>query len=188
MELTRSLVEAKAEEYAAEEPLYAVEAEQIDGFSEAISSGTFGWRDAEWVVQWYYRRYLGAFPNERRRAVEAAYGENDYEAVRDALGAASQADGPTEGLDYLTTLAGVDVPVASAFLMFLDPEANIVVGDREWSVLVTADELPEPVPEPLQASDYETYLATCRALGDRFDCSMWTLYRALWRLWKDVNA
>jgi hypothetical protein len=185
MELTGSLVASKAEEYAEEEPLYAVEAEQIDGLPDALAAGEFGWRDAEWVVQWYYRRSLGAFPNDRRRAREDAYGANGYEAVRAAIRAASVAGPAVEQLEALTALAGVDVPVASAFLMFLDPERNIVVGDREWAVLQRAGELDEPVPEPITTADYEAYLGVCRALGDRFDCSMWTLYRALWRLWKD---
>jgi hypothetical protein len=187
MELSRALVESKADEYAAEEPLYAVEAEAVETLPHALATGNFGWRDAEWVVQWYYRRYLGAFPNDRRRDREDAYGENGYEAVRDALSAAGEADTATEGIDHLTALSGVDVPVASAFLMFLDPETNIVVGDREWTMLQGAGELDGGPPDPVTTADYGTYLSVCRGLGDRFDCSMWTLYRALWRRWKDEH-
>lgn len=184
MALTRDLVEAKAEEYAAEEPLYAVEVEQIETLSDAVVAGDYGWRDAEWVVQWYYRRYLGAFPDRRRRGLEAAYAENDFEAVRDALEAARSADEPLEAVAPLTGLSGVGVSVASAFLMFLDPESYIVVGEREWSALLDAGETDDPFPEPVAVSDYVGYLETCRAIGERVDCSMWRLYMALWRLWK----
>ncbi|MFB6353851.1 MAG: hypothetical protein ABEJ92_07165 [Halobacteriales archaeon] len=185
MELTRSLVESKAEEYAAEEPLYAVEAEQVRGLPAAFATGDFGWRDAEWVVRWHYRRYLGAIPNDRRRAAEGAFGENEYEAVQDALVAAAGAADPLDALDDLTALSGVDVPVASAFLLFLDPEANLVVGEREWTVLHAAGELEGSQPDPIGPADYGEFLDAGRAVGDRLDVSMWTLYRALWRLWKD---
>lgn len=182
MELTGEVVRAKAAEYEGEHALFAVEDEQVEGLPGAFASGNFGWRDAEWVVQWYYRRSLGAVPNAERRAREDAYDENDYEAVRDALAAASEAETALEGLDHLTELSGVDVGVGSAFLMFLDPEANIVVGDREWGTLHRAGELDDPMPADLTRADYGTYLEVCHELGERFDCSMWTLYRALWRL------
>jgi hypothetical protein len=188
MELTQSAVERAATAYAEEEPLYAVEAEQIEGLGDALASGEFGWRDAEWVVQWYYRRRLGSFPNDQRRAREDAFGENDYEAVRDALAAAAGADDALGALDRLTELSGVDVGVGSAFLLYLDPEAYIVVSDREWRALAVAGELEGPVPEPITRGDYGTYLEVCRSLGERFDCSMWTLYRALWRLGADAAA
>ena len=185
MALTAERVEREAARYAEREPLYTVEAEELEGLGSALASGDFGWRDAEWVVQWYYRRQLGGFPNRERREREAAYGENDYEAVRDALAAAAEAADARSALAPLTALSGVDVGVASAFLMFLDPAAYIVVSEREWDALHAADELDEPVPEEVGPRAYETYLARCRALGDAFGCSMWTLYRALWRLGGD---
>jgi len=186
--LTRSLVEAKAEEYAAVEGLHAVEDEQLETLPAALAAGDYGWRDVEWVVRWTYRRYLGAYPDDRRRAVESAFGENGFEAVRDALAAAGAADTPAEALDALTDLAGVDVVVASALLMFLDPAAYLVGGDREWTVLHEAGELDGPFPEPVTAADYRRYLETARAVADRLDCPLWTLYRALWRLWVDRHG
>ena len=63
MELTRDLVEEKAREYRDAEPFDAVEREHVEIIPETFSSGDFGWRDAEWVVQWYYRRYRGAYPD-----------------------------------------------------------------------------------------------------------------------------
>lgn len=186
MELTRSLVEAKAEEYAEEEPLYAVEAEQIETLPTAFDSGEFGWRDAAWVVRWYYRRYLGAFPDDRRRAAEDAFGENDFETIRAAIDDVLVAEDTGAKLDRITDLSGVDVPIGSAFLQFLDPDAYLVVGDREWAVLRAAGELSEPYPDPPAPAEYETYLGAARALADRYECDLWTLYRALWRLHRDL--
>ncbi|WP_336037609.1 hypothetical protein [Halobacterium yunchengense] len=182
MELTRDVVETRAAEYADEEPLYAVEREQVETFPDAVRDGEYGWRDAEWVLQWYFRRFLGAYPDAERRAVEAAFGENDYEALRDALDAAVSAEAVAARVDALTGLAGVDVRVASAFLQFLFPERHVVVGDREWGVLVAADELADPYPDALDAADYETFDDACLALQQRLGVDAWALYRALWRL------
>ena len=186
MELTSEVVRAKAAEYDAEHALFAVEAEQVEGLPGAFASGDFGWRDAEWVVRWYYRRYLGDYPEERRRAAEAAFGENDYEAVRSAISGALDAPDDAEAVRRLTDLDGVDVPVAAAFLMFADPGAYVVVGEREWAVLREAGVLDGPYPDPPSVDEYLAYLDTCRAVADRTDCDLWTLYRGLWRLYGEL--
>lgn len=188
MELTRDLVERKAEEYGREEPLYGVEREQIETLPGAFAAGEFGPRDAEWVVRWYYRRYLGAFPDDRRRAIEERFRRNDFEPVRRAVADAVATDDPGTRIERLTDLDGVGVPVASAFLLFVDPEFSIVVGDREWAVLRAADALADPYPDPPSIDEYRAYLEACRSLAEALDCDAWTLYRALWRLWKGADS
>jgi len=187
MELTPSLVEERAREYRETEMLYDTEREHVEDLPAAFAAGDYGWRDAEWVVQWYFRRYLGAYPDADRRAVESAYGENDFEEVRDTLSAVARADEDGERVRLLTTLSGVDVRVASAFLQFTFPEWYVVVGDREWAVLRAAEELEEPYPDPPGVADYLAYLDTCRNVADRCDCDLRTLYMALWRLWNDIQ-
>lgn len=185
MELTRSLVEAQASEYADEEPLYAVEQENVDMLSDALGSVEYGWRDVEWVVQWYFRRHLGAYDDAERRAAEDAYGDNDFDDVRDAISGAFDADDTEQRLDSLTALVGVDVPLASAFLQFMFPARYVVVGEREWGVLHDAGELDYPCPDAVGVDEYLTYHDSCRGLCDRLDVDAWTLYRALWRLGKE---
>jgi hypothetical protein len=182
MELTRSVVEENASEYEAVQPLAAREQDHLETFPEAFESGDYGWKDAEWVVRWYFRRYLGAYPDDQRREIEDAFADNDFEDVRDAIAAARDADDVEAKVRRLTTLSGVDVAVASAFLLFLDPTAYVVVDDRAWDALRAAGELDEPYPESLSPAAYRRYLSTCRSLADRFDCSLLELYRALWRL------
>lgn len=185
MALARSLVRAKADEYRAQEPLFPVEQEAIETLPDAFAAGEFGWRDAEWVVQWYYRRSLGAVPNADRREREDQFGRNEFDDVRDALVSVAAAADPADRIDRLLSLEGVDVPVASAFLLFADPEACIAVGEREWTVLVDQGLLDEPYPTQPSVDAYETYLEHCRSVMDRLECDAWTLYRALWRLWTD---
>lgn len=185
MHLTRDVVHAEAAKYADRQPLAAVEEEHLDLLPADLERGEFGWRDAEWIVQWHFRRHLGAYPDRKRRSVESAYGENDYEAVVDAVTAAAAADDTAEKLAHLTDLNGVDVAVGSAFLTFLAPERYLVVSPREWSVLERAEELSDPYPESPSPDDYERYLATCREVAERSDCDLRTLYKAIWVVSED---
>jgi len=182
MALTTEIVLEKAEEYADEEPLYIVESENLATLPEAYRTGEYGWRDAMWVVRWYYRRYLGGYPDAQRREGEAAFGDNDFDEIQAAIAEAASADGLDVKLEALTSLDGVTIPVASAFLMFLDPERYIVIGDREWSVLAEAGDLDDEIPAEFTVEDYATYLEACRGRCADLDLSMWTLYRAIWRL------
>lgn len=182
MNLTRAVVEAKANEYRDSAPLYAVERDHLEMLPEAFQSGDFDYRDAEWVVRWTFRRHLGAYPEGERRDHEDAYGDNDEAAIRAALADALAADDPDAAVARLTDLDGVDVRVASAFLFFAAPDDFAPVGEREWTVLHDAGVLSRPYPDSLTPSAYVDYLEACRSLTDRFDCDTWTLYRALWQL------
>lgn len=182
MTLDRTTVIEQSREYERQEPLFLVERDRIETLPEAFRDGTAVWKDAEWVVRWYYRRYLGAFPDGERRSAEDAFRENDWGTVQSSLRAALDAETTGEKLRALTALEGVDVAVASAFLLFLDPEAYVPIDDRAWRTLTAAGQVDGDFPDPLTAEAYRTYLSRCRALADEFDVDLLTLYRALWRL------
>ncbi len=182
MELTRTLVEQSATEYERDAPFYTVEQESIETLPAAFENGEFGRRDAIWVVEWYYRRELGAVSNRERRAREDEFEENDRREIKRGVIDAANADTLDAAVDSLTALSGVDVPVASAFLFFIDPDRYLVVSETEWDVLHDADYLSEPYPDPPTLDQYREYLDVCQGLADRFDCDLWTLYRALRQL------
>ncbi|NGM69013.1 hypothetical protein G6M89_08300 [Natronolimnobius sp. AArcel1] len=184
MELTPSTVREQAADYREHEPLYPVEQEQLETLPGALESGAYGWRDLEWVVRWYYRRSLGDVPNAERRAGEAAFRRNDFETVQTTLEAvvATDPDDVAGRLERLTALEGVDVPIGSAVLFFLDPKRYVVVGEREWQALNEVGDLKDAYPEPPTVSDYERYLTQCRTRCVDLECDLWMLYRALWRL------
>jgi hypothetical protein len=182
MTLARSAIEEEAAEYVEEEPLYPVEQEAIETYPTAFAEGEFGFRDAEWVVQWYYRRYLGAYPDREHREGEARFGENERGAVRDAVIDAANAADLAERIERLTELEGVDVGVASAFLQFIDPDRYVAVDGRTWGVLSRAGELADSYPDSLSVEEYRRFLGTCRAVAEEHGVDCWTLYRALWRL------
>jgi len=184
MELTESVIRDRAREYAEAEPLYEVEQQHVDILPDTFAGGEFGRRDVQWVVQWYFRRYLGTYPDRERREVEDAFRENDFEVVLDTLGAvAAEVEETDEALTLLTELRGVDTSVASAFLQFADPERYVTVDERTWRVLRAAGELGEPYPDPPTVEEYRTFDEACRLVMERTGVDAWTLYRALWRLW-----
>jgi hypothetical protein len=182
MELTRSLLTEKSEEYTDEEPLYPVEAEAIEMYPGTFAEGEFGWRDTEWVVQWHYRRFLGEYPESEHRAGETAFGENEFETVREGIEAVVASNDLDSRITRLTELDGVTLPVATAFLQFIDPERYLVIDERTWSVLREVGELDDPYPDTPSVEEYHEFLDTCQRTSEEFDIDLWTLYRALWRL------
>lgn len=182
MGLTPDSVERLAAEYERTAPFHTVEQEGIETLPKAFETGEFGRRDAIWVVEWYYRREMGAISNRARREREGAFEENDRRAVKRAIVETATTESLDDALDTLTALDGVDVPVASAFLFFIDPDRYLVVGEREWTALSEARELDGPYSAPPTRSEYQRYLDTCRSIADRLECALPTLYRALRQL------
>lgn len=188
MDLSPETVSSLASEYRAVQPLASVEEEHLEILPSTFASGDYGWREAEWVVQWYFRRFLGAYPDADRRAAEAAFGENDYETVHDAIAGAVDADGAQAKLDLLTDLTRVDVSLASAFLQFIEPSTYVVMSPIEWGVLTEADELTARYPDPPSTDAYHRYLTACNRIASRCECDLWTVYTALWRRWYEDSA
>jgi hypothetical protein len=176
---TRARVDDLAAAYRRREPFDLVEREHVETLPPAFAAGEFGRRDAEWVVQWYYRRR--SLPDAERRAAEARFEANDYETLVEAIRGATAATTLEAKLDRSTALDGVDVAVASGFLAFSHPDRFVAVGDREWRALHAAGELTDARPDPLTPAAYRTYLETVRTVADRTGRDPWTVYRAVWR-------
>ncbi|MFC6752164.1 hypothetical protein [Halorubrum tibetense] len=184
MELSPDEVEAAIEAYRSSEPLYTVESESIEGLPRAFRRGEYGRRDAQWVVRWFGRRYLGEEPpgfdrTHREERFEGA----DFEAVRDAIDEAVAADRDEFGsaVDALTSLPGVDFPIASAFLAFANPEVFVVVDRRTWQAAQSLTDLEGAYPDPPNIEQYEAFLDTCHVLADRYGVGPWEVYMFLWR-------
>jgi hypothetical protein len=184
MTLSRADVEAALEAYRSTEPLYAVESEAVETMPGAFRRGEYGRRDAQWVVRWYGRRYLGDEPTgmDRSRREDAFEGA-DFETVRDAIATAVAADREAYGdaIDALTALPGVDLPVASAFLAFVHPDRFVVVGPYTWEAVRDLTDLAEPYPDPPSIHEYDGYLAACDELADRYGIDPWEVYMLVWR-------
>ena len=193
MDLSESIVRDRAREYAASEPLYDVERQHVETVPKTFAGDEYGRRDAQWVVRWYFRRYLGEFPDRERRAREDAFRGNEFDDVVDAVGTAADTvdgDEPLDvdaALDALTALDGVDVAVASGFLQFLAPSRFVAIDRRTWEVLAAAGELGGDYPDPPSTDEYRRFDDACRAVMERTGVDAWTLYRALWRSFEELS-
>lgn len=182
MPLDRSTLIEQARVYEQVEPLYTVEAEQLETLPTALERGEFGWRDVVWIYRWYFRRHLGERPDSIRRQRESTFEENQFEAVKRAIELVTRTERLDDALAALIELRGVDLPAATAFLFFIDPHRYMVLGEREWTSLYEGTELGDPYPTEPTVASYRQYLKIIQSIADRTGCGHWTIYRALWRL------
>lgn len=182
--ITASVVDDLTAAYGRSEPFDMVEREHIQTLPPAFASGEFGRRDAEWVVQWYYRRRrrVGTISDVERREAEDRFLENGYDAVVGALQNAAATTDREEGVGHLADLDGVDIAVASAFLAFTHPDRYVAIGRSEWEALRAAGELDGSYPDGLTVGVYGRYLDAIRRVVDRVDRDPWDVYRAVWQL------
>ncbi len=176
-ELTSDRLQTAAAAYRERQPFYRVEADRLETLPKAFAEGSYLWKDVEWVVRWYARRPLTG----EHREPEAAFRENDMGAVERAIDACLAAEGATDKLNALLALAGVDVPIGTAFLQYMDPERYLVMGQPEWQVLREAGRLRYPWPDTVTPADYEAFLVTCQELASEHDLSLLAVGRALWQ-------
>ncbi|QWC18265.1 hypothetical protein [Halorubrum sp. 2020YC2] len=199
MDLSESTVRDRARAYAESEPLYDVERQHVETVPQTFAGDEYGRRDAQWIVRWYFRRYLGEYPDRERREREESFRDNGFDDVIAAIEAAVEAVGAgesegadaeeadvTAALDALTALDGVDVAVASGFCQFLAPSRFVAIDRRTWTVLVAAGELDGDYPDPPSPADYRRFDDACRTVTDRTGVDAWTLYRALWRSFAEL--
>ncbi|SEH54734.1 hypothetical protein SAMN05192561_1065 [Halopenitus malekzadehii] len=183
-DLTADTIAELSAAYRETEPIYAVEQEQRETLPEAFRAGEFGRRDAEWVVRWYFRRHLGAYPDRDRRAVEERFESNPFDDVIAAITTAAdriEEEDVAGAVTELTALEGVDVGVASAFLAFLDPESYPVVSEREWRALRECGTIAEPYPDLLGVDDYRRYRSACLEIAGETGHDLPAITHALWR-------
>ena len=164
--------------YDEREPFERVEQERLDTLPDAFADGSYLWKDAEWVVRWYARRPLDG----RHQAREARFRDNAMAAIESAIDAAQAADDPVDAVNAMIALDGVDVPVASAFLYFMDPERFIPASAHTWRLLAGAGLLAHDWPDAVTPSDYVRFLEACRSLASTTGISLVEVERGLWQL------
>ncbi|WP_255168042.1 hypothetical protein [Natrononativus amylolyticus] len=185
MGFTTDRLRAAAAEYERRHPFTIVEDERLETLPTAFSEGSFLWKDAEWVVRWFARRSLSGTPHP----AEDAFRENGYDDLEAAITGAESAETVTDAVERLTALEGVDVPIASAYLQFLDPERYVTLDEGAVAALEGAGSLSafpadalEAYPSPLEPTAYATYLEAVRAVSREHDLDLLRTYRALSRL------
>ncbi|MFP4589889.1 MAG: hypothetical protein ACLFM8_00305 [Halobacteriales archaeon] len=181
-DLTADRVAELVEAYEREEPFAMVERERLETLPGAARDGELLWRDLEWIVRWYHRRYLDDRHRGRRARVEAAFRDNPGAILFPAVEAALDAEALPDRLGHLTDLRGVGLEEATAILFFLAPTVDVVMGPREWAGLEAAHLVLRPYPDTPDVATYDAYHRICREHADRVGVDLVDLQRALWRL------
>jgi len=175
MDLSRRILEQKETLYAEAEDLYEDEISQLEALPTAFEEGTWTQEDVEWIIEWKVGK---AF----EKPVLRYFHNNDNADIRDNIERAVQESNIRAKVESLTSLSGVGVPVASAILLFINPERFTVIDDRAWRVLHETGYLPQELSDDPSVEEYLMYLGTCWALVNEYDVSLRTLDMALWTL------
>lgn len=173
MTLSQQLLEEQEVAYEAEEDKYTEEIDRLESLPSSFADGSWSREDMEWIVHWKSSRSIGYF------------NDNDDKEVKHLVNDALNANSVSEKVDILTRLDGVQVRMASAILLFMNPDRFTTLDWRTWDVLHENGYLPDEMPDHPTIEDYLLYLGTCRAIANEYDVSLRTLDMALWTLGGD---
>ena len=175
---------ARYEEYLASEAFAVVEEDRLATLPEAFQDGSYLWKDCEWIVRWYLRRPLDGQSNPQ----EETFRHNRMREIETAIDEAIAVETLEARFEALLALDGVDVPLASAFLQFIDPDSYTAIAEPCWDALVLHGDLSGDYPDPVRPSAYRQYLESCRDLAEQADLRTVDIGRALWRLGRDFKT
>lgn len=173
MDLGRRILEQKEVLYAETEDLYDDEVAQLESLPTAFEEGTWSQEDVEWIIEWKVGK---AF----EKPVLRYFRNNDETVIRDNIERAVHESNIRTKVESLTSLSGVGVPVASAILLFMNPDRFTVIDERAWRVLYETGYLPQELSDDPTVEEYLMYLGACWALANEYDVSLRTLDMALW--------
>lgn len=173
MTLSRQLLEAKAKDY--EDQYYEEELERLETLPRKFANDGWVMDDLEWIIKW---KVGVAF----EKPVLRHFRSNDEAAIREAIEEAVSAQSVGERVRALTSLKGIGVPVASAFLLFVDPDRFTLIDVRAWQALLDAGYFDQELSETPTVEEYLLYLGACWALANQYDVKLRTLDMALWAL------
>lgn len=173
MTLRRHPLEQQFDEYKTLGGASQEEDEHLKILREAFDNGSWTVEDIEWIVRWKSSRSMGYFQR------------NDSEDVRECVERVLNVERVGRKIEILTQLDGVAVRMASAVLMFMDPDRFTVLDWRVWAVLHRMGYLPDEMPADPSVEEYLLFLGACWALANEYDVSLRTLDRVLWSLGGD---
>lgn len=168
MDLNGRLIREQARKYPELVDDYDAEIKHLDILPVAFAERSWKWGDLEWIVDWKSRRAAGYFE------------DNNPEHGEDIVEQAIETRGVVEKVETLTELSGVGIPMASAFLVFMNPTAYTVLDIRAWDTLQATEHLDAELSDSPTVDEYITYLGVCHALANKVDVELRTLDRALW--------
>jgi len=177
MDLSRHVLEQQERLYAEEEDLYEEEVARLESLPTAFEEGEWSHEDLEWIIEWK----VGVFTKPTLKHLRS----NDDEEITARIDEAVHESSIRSKVELLTSLTGIGVPVASAILLFINPNRFTVIDERAWNVLQQTGYLSQDLSDDPTVEEYLLYLGVCWALANEYDVSLRTLDMALWAL--DIN-
>lgn len=170
MALTEREIHQLANRYRSEVGTNSFDTEQrlLSTLPGKFETRTWEWSDLVHVVAWKTPRSKGYF--ER----------NDPDVVDGVLDDVLETPSTIGKVTLLNELSGVRTTMASAFLLFIDPEEYTVIDWRAGKSLAKHGYRSSPLPVSPTEEQYEDYLALCRKIADENGVDLRTLDRALW--------
>jgi thermostable 8-oxoguanine DNA glycosylase len=172
MTLSREVIIEKAQEYqeTVSDDFYREEENHLERLPTVFENGTWEWEDLEWIVCWKTHRSIGYF------------NRNDRDRVDEVIAKVVESSSTQRKANLLRRLDGIQVKMASAFLLFMDPDKYTVIDWRAANALTKEGHLYSMISEAPSVEEYINYLDICRTLYDEFNVELRTLDRALWVL------
>ena len=174
MDLGRRVLEQQEPLYAEEEEMYEDEVARLESLPTAFEEDEWTHEDLEWIIEWKVR----VFTKPTLKHLD----KNGDEEIRARINEAVHESNIRTKVEALTSLSGIGVPVASAILLFINPDRFTVIDKRAWNVLRETGYLGQELSEEPTVDEYLLYLGACWAIANEYDVSLRTLDRALWVL------
>jgi thermostable 8-oxoguanine DNA glycosylase len=183
MDLGTRAIQALAtryEEIAADsEEYFDKEERSLETLPKDFRTGDWTIDDLEWILQWK----LVAFPWDEQQIQEFRRENGDSE-IRSVVNDAIEAPSELEAVESLRSLHGVGVPMASAILLFVNPERYPVLDKHAWETLREIGYLEHDLSDEPSVEEYLSYVEVCRTLATEYEVGLRTLDRALWVIGK----
>lgn len=169
--ISPELIQMKSEEYKEN---YPEEEKILSEMPAKFEQGTWDKEDIDWiVVEWKLERFPDSF---------STFPQNDIDDIRPAVDKCLKSNtirGKIEAFTNDTNISGVGVSVATAILVFMEPDRFTLIDKFAWKALRSFGYLNEPYASP-NIDQYLIYLGTCRTLAYEYDVDLRDLDRALW--------
>ena len=135
----------------------------------AIRAGNYSRAELMKIAEWKLERENGTYQPSIKHI-----SENTDQEIAEALEVAVHAKTPRVGLGVLTTLFGIEVPVASAIMMAIYPDRHTVIDVR------SLEELGQKKPQP-SIDYYLRYRDACERIAAERGVTLRDFDRALWQ-------
>ncbi|ELZ66078.1 hypothetical protein C457_14900 [Haloferax prahovense DSM 18310] len=169
MTLNKKEIEKLAREYhkVEGEHNYKLENRLLSSLPSKFENSSWGMNDMMDIMSWM------------RPALKNHFSQNSHSDVQNAVRRATKATDVSDKIEALNEIYGVRTKVASAILMYMDPDDfSVMTNPSLIGLRDNGYSVPAPSDNP-SADEYAQYLDECRSIASQNNVSLRTLDRAM---------